>query len=179
MTKEISYQVCKSNITRVVAEAIVYSAEDNLSRGKGMSKDIFTIAGEYELKDAVKNIKPLVPGEVAITSAYKLPARNLIHAIIPKYDLNCEDLQTIMSYCFVNCLIEAARNNVRSIAIPVMGTGQKGWPVGESVRIMIDTVKWVLDRHPDCSIGKVIFVAFDKETQQELMLYCRVKHIFS
>ena len=178
MALEVVYQVCKSNITRVVAEAIVYSAEKDFSKGKGMSKDIFTIAGEYEIAEALKKVDKLSPGNVVLTSAFKLPARYLIHALPPEYDLSMENLPAIMSYCFVNCLMEAARNNARSIAIPILGTGSKGWPLDESVRIMVDTVKWILDRHPDCSIGKVIFVAFDKEAEYALNTYCRIKHIF-
>ena len=60
MALEVVYQVCKSNITRVVAEAIVYSAEKDFSKGKGMSKDIFTIAGEYEIAEALKKMDKLI-----------------------------------------------------------------------------------------------------------------------
>jgi len=170
------YQIFKSNITRVTADAIAYSANINLSKGSGISRNIFNGAGERDLLNELKGNIP-VDGDAIITKGYALPARYIIHAVIPYYDKEKENVIPLFSLCIVNTLKVALEKGVKSFAIPCLGTGSRGWNLDISVRIIADTIKWVLDNHPEYSLEKVIFVASNMEQQQALETYLRVKHM--
>ena len=171
------YSVFKSNITRVTADAVVYSANTHLIKGSGMCKDVFNAAGEQELTDALEPYGELPEGEALITSGYNLPAKYLIHTVTPIYYTLQDKNVEIFSYCFVNCLKKAAEHKLKNIAFPCIGCGNHGWPVIEAIRIMVDTISWVLARHPEYGIDKIIFVAYDERQEYELKSYLKIKRL--
>jgi len=172
-----SYAILKSDIIKVSADAIVYSANTNLMKGSGISRAVFMAAGDMELMQALRRFGQLPEGEAIITSGYKLPAKYLIHTVTPKYYKQQEGNVALFSQCFFSCLSAAARSNVKTLAVPFIGCGNHGWPLADAVGIMVDTIHWVLERHPEFSIKRVIFVAYDDKQLEVLKRYMAFKKL--
>ncbi|MDC0220405.1 macro domain-containing protein [Gammaproteobacteria bacterium] len=66
------------------AEIIVLSANPSLLAGSGISGIIHKAAGN-ELEKAAKLLGPLKPGEAALTPAFDLPAKYVVHTVCPRY----------------------------------------------------------------------------------------------
>lgn len=90
-------QVMYQSITSVVAEVLVSSDDNYLTMGGGVSSALARAAGDTLREEARKHI-PLKLGDVAVTSAGKLKAKYVFHAITIDRDrsmaANEENLRT-------------------------------------------------------------------------------------
>ena len=77
------FQIIRNDITKVKADAIVNTANPNVAVGDGVDSAIYKAAGKKKLLEARKKIGLLMPGEVAITDAFDLDAKYIIHASGP------------------------------------------------------------------------------------------------
>lgn len=156
--------VHKANITSVSADAIVFSANRNLIKGSGMSKQVFNAAGEDKMLSDLKQYHaPLPEGEAVITRGFDLPANYIIHTVVPKYYIEREGKIADFSMCFVNSLKIANEKHCKILAIPCLGVGINGWPLEEAVSICLDTVLWTMANHGEYSIKRIMLIAFDDE----------------
>ena len=74
------FQIIRNDITKVKADAIVNTANPEVAIGGGVDSAIYNAAGKDELLAERKKIGRLLPGEVAITPAFNLDAKYIIHA---------------------------------------------------------------------------------------------------
>lgn len=66
----------------------------------------------------------------------------------------------------------ADENNLESIAFCCISTGEFRFPNQMAAEIAVQTVKDYLAKHPNCSVGHVVFNVFkdvDKEIYQQLI----------
>ena len=77
------FQIIRDDITRVRADAIVNTANPNPVYGRGTDYAIFSAAGKEKLLEERKKIGTLSVGEVAVTEAFELPAKHIIHTVGP------------------------------------------------------------------------------------------------
>ena len=82
------FQIIRNDITKVKADAIVNTANPNVAVGDGVDSAIYKAAGKEKLLEARKKIGLLMPGEVAITDAFDLDAKYIIHASGPYISKN-------------------------------------------------------------------------------------------
>ena len=91
-----------------------------------------------------------------MTSGYALPAKYVIHTVAPTTG-NEEQLRA----CYSNTLKLMEKNNIRSIAIPCIGTGIFGFPCYKAAVIALQTVRQVLETSDDAKkIERIIFCVF-------------------
>lgn len=125
-------------------DAIVNAANPALLGGGGVDHAIHKVAG-WELKEACRALPELepdircYPGDAKTTSGFKLPVPYVIHTVGPifpygrephypgeiKYS-NSQDAQLVVASCIRNCLGEAIRLQLRSIAFPAISCGNYG-----------------------------------------------------
>ena len=74
------FQIIRNDIIKVKADAIVNTANPNVAVGDGVDSAIYKAASKEKLLEARKKIGLLMPGEVAITDAFDLDAKYIIHA---------------------------------------------------------------------------------------------------
>ena len=77
------FKIIRNDITKVKAEAIVNTANPNVAVGDGTDSAIYKAAGREKLLEARKKIGLLMPGEVALTEAFNLDAKYIIHVSSP------------------------------------------------------------------------------------------------
>lgn len=115
-------EVLIANIaTQADIEAVVNSANGNLRLGSGVAGAIHTAAGN-ELEEYCKQFAPLAFGMAVITPAFKLPNRWVIHTRAANYLLD-DDAENVLKQCFESVWQIAIKHNIKSMALPAIGTG--------------------------------------------------------
>jgi O-acetyl-ADP-ribose deacetylase (regulator of RNase III) len=77
------FQIIRNDITKVKADAIVNTANPKPIIGGGTDQAIYTAAGAKELLAERKKIGNMERGEAALTPAFDLPAKYVIHTVGP------------------------------------------------------------------------------------------------
>lgn len=154
-------ELTKSDITKLVVDAIVNAANESLLGGGGVDGAIHRAAGK-ELKRECRKLKGCETGEAKITAAYKLPSRHVIHTVGPVWCGGNMEEDTLLANCYRNSLRLAADNKIQTIAFPAISTGVYGFPKERAAIIAVNTA-WEFSKISE-SITKVIFCVFDDET---------------
>ena len=163
--------VFKDNICDRNVDVIVNAANSKLHHVGGVSKAIYERAGEAfkaECDRFVIDTGPILDGQVAVTSAGKLPFQKVIHAVGPQWGKKAaqEKLmgktpreEKILSYAVENALDAAKGYN--SVAIPAIGTGVFEFPRELCAQIMVESVLAFFRENPSCLLSEVQFTSID------------------
>lgn len=121
----------------------------------------------YELMKAQGYDEPT--GQAKITPAYNLPCKYVIHTVGPIVSgyLTEEDCELLKS-CYLSCLNEAVKNNLKSIAFCCISTGVFGFPKREAAEIAVNTVKKYQKEH-EIEVIFNVFKDSDKQIYRELL----------
>lgn len=84
MVLKVMVKLVLENILNISSDILVISATPSLLAGSGISGIIHKVAGP-ELEKYAKPLGPLKAGEAAITPAFNLNAKYIIHTICPHY----------------------------------------------------------------------------------------------
>ena len=142
-------------------DAIVNAANNELQLGAGVAGAIRR-AGGPSIQDECDAHGPVAVGDAAITGAGRLRARWVIHAASMSLGARTtrESLRSSMDSVF-----RLARDHeVRSIAIPAVGTGIAGFPIDECARVMAESLRDALDQ--GFKPQEVRFVLFGDDAKQ-------------
>lgn len=143
MNDEKAYQFGKSrliikfgDLTSAVTDVIVSSDDAYLSMGGGVSASILRAGGDVIARDARKNV-PCQMGDVVVTSAGKLEAKYVFHAIT--IDWSQKDEFTVEKS--INSIIKKSLNvlsvlGLKSIAFPAIGTGTARYSLEDVAHFM-------------------------------------------
>jgi len=142
-------------------DAIVNAANSELQLGGGVAGAIRR-AGGPAIQDECDAHGPVKVGEAAITSAGTLPARFVIHAASMSLGSRTtrESLRSSMDHAFRL----AHQHEVRSIAVPAVGTGIAGFPIDECARVMAECLDHVLSEGWPAT--EVRFVLFGEDSKR-------------
>lgn len=150
------FQIIRNDITKVKADAIVNTANPNVAIGDGTDSAIYKAAGREKLLEARKKIGLLMPGEVAITEAFDLDAKYIIHVSSPWWRGGDEGEALLLKNCFDNALRIAWNQGCRSIAFPLLATGTYGFPKRLVIELAVHSFRVFLQDH-DMEILLVVF----------------------
>lgn len=105
-------------------------------------------------------------GKVKVTLGYNLPSKYIFHTVGPKvFGSITQENTTDLKNSYINCLKEAERLNLDSIAFPCISTGIYGYPNHEASVLAFNTVtSWL--KKEDSKL-KVIFNVF-KDIDEKL-----------
>jgi O-acetyl-ADP-ribose deacetylase (regulator of RNase III) len=161
----------QGDITTVAADAIVNAANTALAPGAGVCGAILR-AGGREIFDECARLDGCPTGSAVITSAGKLPAKYVIHAVAPIYRGPADDAGLLRS-AYLTSLQLADDHDVSSIAFPSLGTGVYGYPIEQAAPIAL---RAVADRARDGRTRRVTFVLF---SDADLDVYARALETIS
>ncbi len=150
------FQIIRNDITKVKADAIVNTANPNVAIGTGVETAIYNAAGKEKLLKARKEIGPLEIGEVAITSGFNLNANYIIHVSGPIWIDGNHNEVYLLSECYQKALQLAVDSECKSIAFPLLATGNYGFPKEIGIQIAIDAFTRFLQEN-DIEITLVVF----------------------
>jgi O-acetyl-ADP-ribose deacetylase (regulator of RNase III) len=97
-------KMIRNDITKVSADAIVNTANPKPIYAAGTDRAIYESAGAVQLLEERKKIGDIEKGEVAVTGAYQLPAKYIIHTVGPAWiDGEHREFETLHTCCTVRC----------------------------------------------------------------------------
>ena len=153
-------EVILGDITKQKVDAIVNAANTSLLGGGGVDGAIHYAAGP-ELLEECRKLKGCLTGQAKITSAYKLPAKWIIHTVGPIWKGGNYNEAEYLSQCYRNCFLLAEKYQIKSIAFPSISTGAYRFPLEYATKIAVnETIKFI---NKNNSINKIIFVCFIEE----------------
>lgn len=158
-----SIHFVQGDITRIAADAIVNAANARLAGGGGVDGAIHRAGGPSILEECRK-IGRCPSGSAVATTAGKLSAKWVFHAVGPIYQGREKDVEQLAS-CHLKCLDLALEKECRTIAFPAISTGAYGYPVSEASLIAVGAVRGWLLKHPE-GLEHITFVLFDAETRR-------------
>lgn len=152
------------DITKIPADAIVNAANSALAGGGGVDGAIHRAGGPglMEELDRIREAEGGCPtGSAVVTSAGRLPARYVFHAVGPVYRDGAHGEPELLRSCYLTCLNLAAERKLQSISFPSISTGIYGYPIREAAAIALGTVrKWL--NQPSGSIHTIKLVQFSE-----------------
>lgn len=130
------------DITQQSVDAIVCPAHKFLSRGQGLSGQVFDKAGE-ELVLRCQELSDCSVGEARITSGYKLPAKYILHTVTPMWTGGDQwggiELKQLRD-CYKSVLTLALKHQIKTLAIPALGAGSNKTPHPLSAHIGLEEI---------------------------------------
>jgi O-acetyl-ADP-ribose deacetylase (regulator of RNase III) len=154
-----TFEVVVADITTLDVDAIVNAANSGLSGGGGVDGAIHRAAGP-ELAPAARAAGPCPTGHAVMTAGFRLPARQVIHAVGPVWMGGLHDEDELLARCYLRSLQLAGDAALASIAFPCISTGAFGVPRERAARIAFDTVTREAPRHP--TLQRVVFCCYSE-----------------
>ena len=155
----MAFQIVRNDLTTIHADAIVNTANPEPLVGSGVDFAIHTAAGP-ELLKARQAIGRIRIGQSAITPAYGLPARFVVHTAGPRWEGGQNNEAGLLRSCYDSALTLAWQNGCRSIAFPLISAGNYGFPRELALDIATQAFRQFL-KIWDMEIQLVVF---DKES---------------
>ena len=130
------FEIVRNDITNMRVDAIVNTANPQPIIGAGTDARIHQVAGPALLK-ARQQIGEIRVGDAAITPAFNLQAKYVIHTVGPVWADGNHREEALLRSCYDNALGLAAQNGCQSVAFPLISTGNYGFPKDKALEIAI------------------------------------------
>jgi O-acetyl-ADP-ribose deacetylase (regulator of RNase III) len=153
--------IISGDLVEQEVDAIVNAANNDLQLGGGVAGAIRR-AGGPGIQDECDAHGPVRVGEAAITGAGRLRARYVIHAA--SMSLGGRTTRVALRSSMDDVFRLARIHEVRSLAVPAVGTGIAGFPIDECARVMAESLKAALTGGWRAS--EVRFVLFGEDAKR-------------
>lgn len=130
------FEIVRNDITKMRVDAIVNSANPRPIVGLGTDSAVHEAAGP-ELLAARQKLGPIAPGSAAITPAFRLDARYVIHTVGPVWNGGGYGEEELLRSCYASSLKLALKHKCRSVAFPLIATNNYGFPREKALQIAI------------------------------------------
>jgi O-acetyl-ADP-ribose deacetylase len=134
----VTLALMRGNIVEVQVDAIVNAANSGLRGGGGVDGAIHR-AGGPSIMEECRKIGDCPTGSAVATTAGKLPAKYVFHAVGPIYSSSRDD-ERLLASAYQSCLNLAEQYQVKSIAFPSLSTGIYGYPLELAAPIALRTI---------------------------------------
>jgi O-acetyl-ADP-ribose deacetylase len=158
-------RLLRGDITQYPSDAIVNAANSELLPGGGVCGAIHR-AGGPTIADECRRILSerglISPGQAVATTAGRLSAKYVIHAVGPIWQGGDQGEAQILASCYHECMRVADALKLHSIAFPAISTGIFGYPVERAAWVAIPSV--VESLRSAKHLVLVSMILFDKAT---------------
>jgi O-acetyl-ADP-ribose deacetylase (regulator of RNase III) len=132
-------RLVQGDITRYHADAIVNAANSSLIPGGGVSGAIHR-AGGPEIARECAAIGQCETGQAVATTAGRLSARHVIHAVAPIWRGGRDNEDELLASAYRSSLEVADTLGDRTVAFPSLGTGIYGYPIERAAPLVLTTI---------------------------------------
>ncbi len=150
------FQIIRNDITKMHTDAIVNTANPKPAVGSGTDSAIYEAAGREKLLAERMKIGPIARGQAAITPAFNLNAKYIIHTVGPVWTDGTKGEEELLRSCYENSLQLALKHRCKSISFPMISTGVYGFPKDLALQTVLSVVSGFLSKH-DMMIYLVVF----------------------
>jgi len=158
----VTLALLQGDIVKVQADAIVNAANSALAGGGGVDGAIHR-AGGPSIMQACREIGGCQTGSAVATTAGRLPAKYVFHAVGPIYRGNPED-ERLLKSAYQSCLDLAEQYKIESIAFPSLSTGIYGYPLHLAAPLALRTITEHVKK--PTSLKQVIMVLYGDSSYQ-------------
>ena len=156
------FKIVRNDITKVKADVIVNTANPNPICASGTDLAIYEAAGKEQLLAERAGIGKIARGDIAVTGAYNLKAKYIIHAVGPVWIDGKHQEFKILESCYRKSLQKALNLQCTSIAFPLISTGVYGFPKDKALQSAVTVFsQFLLENEME-----IILVVFDKRSFQ-------------
>ncbi len=153
-------RLVSADLTERDVDAIVNAANSRLQHGGGVAGAIVRKGGRV-IQDESDKIGFVPVGSAVITTAGKLKARYIIHAVGPRMGEGDEDSKLKSA---INCVLTlAAGEKLKSISVPAISAGIFGFPKERCAKILVGETAAFLKDNAASSLELVEFCIFDQD----------------
>ena len=152
-------ELVQGDITELNTDAIVNPANSKLQHGGGVAWAIVNKGG-YPIQRESDKLKFCPVGNAVITTAGKLKAKYVIHAVGPKMGEGDEDAK--LKSATLSALKLADKHRLKSISFPAISTGIYKFPVDRCADIMLNTT--IEYCKGQTGLQKILFCLYDDKT---------------
>ncbi|NXM66716.1 PAR14 polymerase, partial [Serilophus lunatus] len=129
-------------------DAVVNASNEDLRHIGGLADALLQAAGpalQEECDELVRKNGPFQPGSAVTTGAGKLPCKNVIHAVGPRWRMEeAEKCVDLLRKAVKSALRQAEIYNCRSIALPAISGGIFGFPLELCTYSIVSSIKETL-----------------------------------
>lgn len=149
------FEIIRNDITNMEVDAVVNTANPKPLIGYGVDSGIHKKAGP-KLLEARQQIGRIAVGKAAITPAFDLKVKYVIHAVGPVWQDGAHCEEKLLAECYDDALRLAAEASCESVAFPLLSAGNHGFPKELALRIALNSFGKFLMKH-DMQIYLVVF----------------------
>lgn len=155
------FEIIRQDITDMKTDAIVNPTNNKLQpSSSGVCGSIFKKAGFQKLQNACQKIGSIKIGDAAITKGYNLGCKYIIHTVGPVWRDGKNNESTLLYNTYINCLKLAKYKKCKSIAFPLISSGNFGYPKDKALEIATKAIKDFLSENDML----IYLVVFDKKS---------------
>ena len=151
------FEIVRNDITQMTVDAIVNTANPQPIVGAGTDAMIHEKAGP-KLLEARRRIGRIAVGHAAVTPAYQLDAKYVIHTVGPYWAGGSFGEEALLRSCYDRALKLALEYGCRSVAFPLISSGNYGFPKDKALQIAISAFSAFLPEHE----MQIYLVVFDR-----------------
>ncbi|MCX5816626.1 MAG: macro domain-containing protein [Proteobacteria bacterium] len=152
--------IIRGDLTESNVDAIVNAANSHLQHGGGVAGAIVRKGGSI-IQEESNKIGYVPVGNCAITSAGKLKAKYVIHAVGPRWGEGDEENK--LKNAVKNILNLATQRGFKAISMPAISAGIFGFPKERCAQIMVDETKRFLKDNGETSLKEINFYLIDED----------------
>ena len=148
--------VC-GNIIEMKTDAIVVPAHSDLKPAPGISEAVFRAARTEELTAACRRIGRCRIGQAVVTPSCGLPCKYIIHVAGPGWYGGHRSERLLFAECYLRALQKAQTFHCRSVAVPLMFSGEFHIPRAQALPIVCQVIRQYEQHHPELAIELVLY----------------------
>ncbi len=148
------------DLTEQRVDAIVNAANEALAAAAGVCGAIRRAGGD-EIFEECARLGGCATGDAKATSAGRLPARHVVHAVGPVWRGGAHGEPDLLASAYRRALEVAEELGCRTIAFPALSTGIFGYPLELAAPVAVGAVKPFDDR-----FDEIRFVFLDEDARE-------------
>lgn len=133
-------EIIHNDMTKVHADATLNIIKSSLLRGGRVDRGIHQGAGP-EILAEYHTLADCKVGQAKITKGYKLSAKYVIHAVVPVWHDGESNEINLLADCYKNSLALAKEYKLESIALPLISSGEYGFPKDKALKTVISVIE--------------------------------------